>query len=474
MNSEIKTLLRGIPAISELQLNPAVQELIKRHGSKLVKHQLERTVRLLREEILAGRLLSIDDVTPDHLIRRLRKNLEQYLRSETVRVINATGVVLHTNLGRAPLAEDCVDRLSEVAANYSNLEYSLERGCRGHRESHAEKLLCQITGAEAAHIVNNNAAAVMLVLNTFCQGREVIISRGELVEVGGSFRIPDIMQHSNSCLHEVGATNRTRLSDYERAINDKTAAIIKVHTSNYQIVGFTESVDVANLRELCKEQNLYLFNDLGSGLFIDLRRFGLPYEPTVQENLAAGCDLVMFSGDKLLGGTQAGIVLGRKELIDQLKHNQLSRALRIDKLTLVALEQTLNLYLDEEVAIDKIPILSMLNLSVAELTARAQKLSSLIQAAQLACSIDIVNGSGKIGGGAFATAELATVMLKLKPVDRTLSANKFEQLLRHRHRPIIVRIVDESIVLDLRTIRIDEFGEIVAALEEILSVNTSI
>ena len=335
-------------------------------------------------------------------------------------MINATGVVLHTNLGRAPLGRAALARLALVAARYSNLELDVRTKARGSRYDHVDGLLCRLSGAEASLVVNNNAAAVLLALESLARGREVVVSRGELIEIGGAFRIPDIMARSGARLVEVGTTNRTRLADYASAITPETALLLKVHPSNYRVVGFTESVRTAELAELGRARGVPVLEDLGSGCFLDLRPWGLPREPTVPETVAAGADVVTFSGDKLLGGPQAGIVVGRRALVERLRQNPLNRALRIDKLTLAALEATLRAYEDPATAPREIPTLRMLSESAAVVRRRARRvLRRVPAAARTALGLTVVAGRSEVGGGALPLAELPTAALALGHRRRT-------------------------------------------------------
>ena len=367
------TFYRSIPKVDILLEDERIQNAASIYERDTVmdaiREQTEYVRGLIRtcdeeETIRRG----IDNLIPD-IIRRVEKMHTPDMRP----VINATGTILHTNLGRAPISREHMARLAEVACGYSNLEYDLEAGRRGERYSHFEKLLCKITGAEAAMAVNNNASAVMLILSSMAKGGEVVVSRGELVEIGGKFRIPDVMEQSGARLVEVGTTNKTHYSDYADAVTEETKAFLKVHTSNYRIVGFTESVGIDDLIPLGQEYDLPIIEDLGSGVLIDLSKYGLTYEPTVQDSIRKGADVVCFSGDKLLGGPQAGIIVGKKKYIDKMKKNQLTRALRIDKFTATALELVLQEYLSEENAVNKIPVLFRLRGFRVWLSASARK-----------------------------------------------------------------------------------------------------
>jgi L-seryl-tRNA(Ser) seleniumtransferase len=379
------------------------------------------------------------------------------------RVINATGVVLHTNLGRAPLGSAALVRLAVVAARYSNLELDVRAKTRGSRYEHVDRLLCRLSGAEASLVVNNNAAAVLLALESLARGREVVVSRGELIEIGGAFRIPDILARSGARLIEVGTTNRTRLADYADAITAGTALLLKVHPSNYRVVGFTAGVTTAELADLGQAQGVPVLEDLGSGCFVDLRPWGLPREPTVPETVAAGADVVTFSGDKLLGGPQAGIVLGRRSLVERLRKNPLNRALRIDKLTLAALEATLRAYEDPTTASREVPVLRMLSEPAAAVRRRARRvLRRVSEPVREALGLAVVADRSEVGGGALPLAELPTAALALGT--RTHRAAALDARLRGGQPPVIGRIRADRLLLDCRTVMDDEVPLLAAAL----------
>jgi L-seryl-tRNA(Ser) seleniumtransferase len=382
-------------------------------------------------------------------------------------LINATGVVVHTNLGRSLLPAEVIENLAQIAGCYSNLEYDLGAGKRGSRYSSVEDILCEISGAEAGMVVNNNAAAVLLCLETLARGKEVIVSRGELVEIGGSFRVPDVMAKSGGILKEVGTTNRTHLKDYENALDENTALMLKVHRSNYSVIGFTAEVSLKELVELGTKHGLPVMEDLGSGTFIDFSKYGLVKEPTVQESVAAGADVVTFSGDKLLGGPQAGIIVGQKQIVDRIKQNPLARALRIDKMTLAALETTFRLYRDEDRAIRLIPTLRMLTMDLSELANRATRLAEDLNAiGGSRLEINQVELSSKAGGGALPLLELPSKCLRIKI--QGMSANKLEKNMRQNSPPIIGRIEDDRFVIDPRTLIDDDLPIIRTAFEKLL------
>ena len=401
-------------------------------------------------------------VAPEGLLADVEKEMAQTARPSLRRVINATGVVLHTNLGRAPLAPDVLKHIAEIAGGYSNLEFDLTCGERGSRYEHVEKILCQITGAESALVVNNNAGAVLLTLNSLAEGKEVIVSRGQLVEIGGSFRIPDVMKKSGAHLVEVGTTNRTHLEDYERAINERTALLLKVHTSNFRILGFTAEVSLKDLVALGRAKGLPVLEDLGSGCLLDLSPYGIAKEPTVQEALTAGVDLVTFSGDKLLGGPQAGIILGRKKYLDLIEKNPLSRALRIDKLTLAGLEFTLRVYGQAEPAAS-IPVLRMLTCPLERLERRAKRLHRQWKGKlDSFCRVKIKEEFSQVGGGALPLQRLPTWVVALRPLSTT--AARVEKRLRESNPPVIVRVQEGEILLDLRTVAEREEKELLGIL----------
>ena len=459
-------LYRSIPKVDVLLENEEIQNTIEEHGR-------ENVMEIIREEMDALRAFigkcddeeaALDKI--ETLSEQILKQVEKANTPNMRMVINGTGTILHTNLGRAPISQEHMAKLSNIVTGYSNLEYNLEEGRRGERYSHFEKLLCKLTGAEAAMAVNNNAAAVMLILSSMAKGGEVIVSRGELVEIGGKFRIPDVMEQSGATLVEVGTTNKTHYSDYEEAITEETKALLKVHTSNYRIVGFTDTVTIGDLYPLAKEHDLPLIEDLGSGVLIDLSKYGLTYEPTVQDSLRNGADVVCFSGDKLLGGPQAGIIVGKKKYIDMMKKNQLTRALRIDKFTATALELVLQEYLSEEKAIQNIPTLRMINEKKEEVEQRAKTLWRMLRSAKLAADFGLEDCESQIGGGSLPLERIPSVAVTIKP--HNISVPKLEEEMRHLEVPIIPRTVNDTIYLDVRTIESRWFKEIVRMMGELI------
>jgi len=458
-------LLRKIPKVDELLAAPEIKGLLQAHSVEVVRQGIRNGLERLRQTILRAedvQAITEESFSLPRLLPMFKEEISKQISPHLHPVINATGVVIHTNLGRSPLSEQALQNLVEIARGYSNLEYDLAKGQRGGRSSHVEEILLRLSKAEAGLVVNNNAAAVLLVLNTIAAGKEVICSRGELVEIGGAFRIPDVMARSGATLREVGTTNRTHVRDYEGAINSNTGLLLKVHTSNYRVIGFTAEVSVEELGRLGREYDLPVMNDLGSGCLIDLSAYGLEKEPTAQEAIQAGVDVVTFSGDKLLGGPQAGIILGKKELIERIKANPLHRALRIDKLTLAALESTLIAYLSEAAAIQKIPTLRMLTLSVEELRKRARRLQRLISQETDQAALEIISEQSQVGGGALPLQAVPTWALAIKPLKA--SAEALEQALRKAEPPIIARIVEDRLILDPRTIQEAEFRMVARGL----------
>ncbi len=464
-------VLRRIPSVEEILSRPEIQDLLRSQPRGVVVEAIRRGLKRLREEILRKEDPSEFDASFfsfDSLLPLFQKEIELQVNPRLIRVINATGIIIHTNLGRSPLHTSALQHMVEISKSYSNLEYDLERGERGSRYSHVEDLLCRLTGAESALVVNNNAGAVLLALNTIAEGREAIVSTGELVEIGGSFRIPDVMKRSGAILKEVGTTNRTYLSDYEKAIGPQTALLLKVHTSNFRIMGFTAEVSLEELVQLGKKHGLTVMNDLGSGCLIDLSRYGLEKEPTVQEAIKTGVDVVTISGDKLLGGPQAGILLGKKGLLDLIKINPLTRALRIDKLTLAALESTLLLYLDEKKVMEEIPTLRMISFDMKRLKGRGRRLlRRLSKEAQGQARFTLREDSSEVGGGALPLQKLPTFVLAIHPLH--LSVNGLEERLRRGDPPVIARISKEELILDMRTIFDEEILLLVRCLEKALA-----
>lgn len=454
---EKRILFTRLPKVDQILNDTEIQCLLEKCPRDIVVNSIREVLESLRRNISKGSLtVELLDEKINQIPNLVNTKVYNKLSMKFKKVINGTGVIIHTNLGRSLVGQEVMQAVTEVATNYSNLEYDLENGTRGSRYSHVEEILTMITGAESALVVNNNAAAVMLALSSIAKNREVIVSRGELVEIGGSFRVPDVMEQSGAKLVDVGTTNKTHLWDYEKAIGEDTTALMKVHTSNYRILGFTASVDLKDLVELGRKNGIPVIEDLGSGVLIDLTKYGLDYEPTVQDSIRAGVDIVTFSGDKLLGGPQAGILVGRKEYIDIMKKNPLTRALRVDKFTLSALEATLRLYLDEKQAVEKIPTLRMLTASLDKLQEKAIKLRDLIRdKTDNKLNVEIVNDFSQVGGGSLPLEEIPTKAVVLCSDDFHISA--LEKRLRRLENPIITRVYKEKMYIDLRTVVEEDF-----------------
>ena len=456
-----KHLLSQIPAINKILLLDEIKELMNTYTEVAIKSAIKQYIEEIKQAILNEELSEVPSLSK--IVGEVARIVEKEDKNSLRRVINATGTILHTNLGRSLLSEKIKENIESVAFNYSNLEFDIDNKKRGSRYVHLIDIIKKLTGAEDVLVVNNNAAAVLLTLNTLVKDQEIIVSRGELVEIGGAFRIPEIIKLSGGVPVEVGTTNKTHLKDYENAITEETGALLKVHTSNYKILGFTESVSNEEISYLARENELVSINDLGSGQFVDFSKFGLPYEPTVKEILDSGIDIVTFSGDKLLGGPQAGIIVGKKKYIEKMKKNQLTRALRVDKMTLASLEATLKLYLDEKDALEHIPTLHMISLSKERLFGKADVLKTKLSS--LDFDIRIEEDKAEVGGGSYPASYLESVAIKL--THRKLHATEIERRLLEVEIPIITRIKDNSIILDMRTLRTREFDIVKAALEEV-------
>ena len=454
-----QTLLRGLPKIDELLLDEQLVFFMESTPRAVVVDTAREIIDDLRKDILSGEKEEIPD--RDEIVSEICERITGKKKHNLRTLINATGVVLHTNLGRANLCRAAVESVLSVADSYSNLEYDIKKGARGSRHDHVEKIITRITGAEAAMVVNNNAAATMLCLSAMAAGKEVITSRGELVEIGGSFRIPDIMEQSGAHLKEVGTTNKTKPSDYRNAFDpEKTGAFMKVHTSNYRIVGFTQEVTLKEMVALGKEYDLPVIYDMGSGLMADLTRYGVD-EPTVIDALNDGADVVLFSGDKLLGGPQGGILIGKKEYIDKMKKHPLARAFRVDKMTLAAMEATFFEYLDMEDAKRNIPVLRMITIPEEELIQKAELIRNAIETATDHFALNICSCKDQVGGGSAPTVKLSGVAVSVS--SETLSAEKLERLLRKADIPVIVRVAHDEVLLSVRTIREEEIPAVASA-----------
>jgi len=469
LHAERQQILRALPSVDALLRTPTALDLRARLGATRVANLARAVSAELRAELptnVSPKLNAGTDGSREALLAEAARRLEQAAQRDAsnslLRVINATGVILHTNLGRAPLSQHARQSVALEAAGYCTLEYDLQTGRRGKRGNRVEELLTELTGAEAALVVNNCAAAALLVLTALAVHGETIVSRGELVEIGGDFRVPDVMAQSGTRMIEVGTTNRTRLSDYERAVTDYTKLLLRVHPSNYRIVGFTATPALSELAALAHSKNLLLYEDAGSGALFDLSAYGLADEPIIRDSILAGADLVSFSGDKLLGATQAGLIVGRRALVDTLRKHPLYRALRVDKLTFAALAATFDAHL-REASFTEVPVLHMLAISYEELAKRARSFRSrLTKRANADLHCEIIEGHSAIGGGAAPTTHLRTPLIALS--HETLSAEKLEQFLRLSNTPVIARINENRVLLDLRTVAVEEETELLDAV----------
>lgn len=458
----MQKILSQIPQINKILQLDEVKKLQELYPEKIIKENLQLSINNIKKEILSKQLFEVPSL--EEIVEVLTKELQKQDKNSLRRVINATGTILHTNLGRSLLSKKVQENLINVAFNYSNLEFNIEEKSRGSRYTHLNETIKKLTGAEDVLVVNNNAAAVMLALNTLSKDKEIVVSRGEMVEIGGAFRIPEIIKLSGGIVHEIGTTNKTHVKDYANAINENTGVLLKVHTSNYKILGFTKEVTNEEVATLAKENDLISINDLGSGQLIDFRPYGLPYEPTVKEVLDSGIDVVTFSGDKLLGGPQAGIIVGKKKYIDLMKKNQLTRALRVDKMTIATLEATLKLYLDEKQALEHIPTLNMISMSKEKLQEKAKLFIEKIK--HLNFEVEILEDKAEVGGGSYPSSYLDSVAVKLTHNKKT--STELERKLLEMEIPVVTRIKDNSIILDMRTLSLEEFEIVAQNLEKII------
>lgn len=466
MEDTKNVMFRQIPSVDELLVTSAIKSMLSAIPRTLVLRAIRQVLDELREEI---RKAPIRDKMPDvelsTVVDQITRRASILSQPSLRQVINATGVIVHTNLGRSPVPKRVVTAFNSLAGCYSNLEYDLNTGKRGSRYVHAQDILRELTGAEDALVVNNNAAAVLIALDTMAKGKEVVISRGQLVEIGGSFRMPDVMRKSGAKMFEVGTTNKTTIRDYEAAIVSDTALLLKVHMSNFQIVGFTQEVSLEELVGLGRKYSIPVMEDLGSGCLIDLSRYGLKKEPTVQDSVEKGADIITFSGDKMLGGPQCGIILGKKDIISAIKANQLNRALRVGKLTLIALQETLSMYRDEEKAIRQIPTLRMICQSYPSVCRKAERLRGLIGKIDTSnFVISLSHGFSQVGGGALPLEGITSSLLCLSP--RRLSASHIVEFLRSYDPPVVVRLEKDNVLLDLRTIQEKEVKIVAAAIQK--------
>ncbi|UCG33550.1 MAG: L-seryl-tRNA(Sec) selenium transferase [Phycisphaerales bacterium] len=464
MTPEQQAKLRDLPSITELLEAAQARDWSGAFSPARLTHALRLAVARARRDIVSGNLET--PVTVAALVDAAHVALEAAACLGLRPVVNATGIVLHTGLGRAPLADAAVDALVQVADGYANVELELDSGQRGKRTDRVAELLVELTGAEAATVVNNNAAATLLVLNELAQGKSAIISRGQLIEIGGSYRMPDVMDKSGALMHEVGTTNRTRLSDYEAVIDESAALLVLVHTSNYKVVGFTHSVPLADLVELGHRRGIRVYHDLGSGALVDLSPWGLHDEPYAAESIRIGADVVTFSGDKLLGGPQCGLIVGRAEIISRLQTNALARTFRVDKLTLAALEATLRLHLDPGKAISSVPVLRMLTESPEAVAARAASLQNGLAALLPGEHFEIVKDVTFAGGGSLPTVQVPTTTVRWRPT--TMPAHQTAERLRQVSPPVIVRLQDDAIAFDLRTLTEGDVPVVMRAVTQVL------
>ena len=463
-----RDLFAQLPSVDEVLNTNKIIDILNEYPRNIVIECIREAIEEKRRCIIELKEENFNEfkVSLDEIVTNIVNKCNLKYSLSLKKVINATGTVIHTNLGRSLLSESLKDELWQSASRYSNLEYDIDKGERGSRYTHLTETIKRLTGAEDVLVVNNNAAAVLLVLSTMAKGGEAIVSRGELVEVGGSFRIPSIMALSGADLVEVGSTNKTHMKDYEEAITENTKVLMKVHTSNYRILGFTQSVEVDELCEIGKKHNIPVIEDLGSGVFIDVSKYGLTYEPTVLDSIRKGADIVTFSGDKMLGGPQAGIIVGKKEYISQMKKNQLTRALRVDKLTICALEATLRMYLDEEKAIKEIPTLRMLTYTMEELEEKANALYSKLENLNTYSNIRIEDGLSQVGGGSMPLETINSKVIAITP--NNMNVSTLEKKLRLSDSHVIARVYEDKYVLDIRTIFEDEFDILAKEIERAL------
>ncbi len=452
----VKSLLRSLPSVDDLLREPELAPLYRKFSSPIVKDSIRGVLEKLREDVLGGRL---KDLSRSIVTARIREDLEGLLHQGLKPVVNATGTVVHTHLGRAPLPDEALEAVSLAARGPVSLEIDLEDGSRGERDSYCEKLIVRLTGCEAACIVNNNAAAVFITLNSLAHGREAVISRGELIEIGGSFRLPEIMERSGCILKEVGTTNRTHLHDYIDAMGEDTGLLLKVHRSNYSITGFTKEVRLPELVALGRRHGVAVVEDLGSGSLVDLSRYGLKKEPVVDESIKEGVDVVTFSADKLLGGPQAGIIAGKKEFVDRIRRNPLKRALRVDKLTLSALEATLRLYLNPEELEKRLPILTLLARPLEEIDGTARRIKEFLSS-RLGnrFHVDVEESSSVVGSGALPDCRIPTRVVTITHPE--IGAEKIFNHFLHSEPPVLGRVERERFVLDARTIDVEHVEHI--------------
>jgi L-seryl-tRNA(Ser) seleniumtransferase len=462
--SDKQKLLSSLPSVDEVIKSPAGIEWLCRFQRRIVLQGIRDVLAARRRAIVQG---GPADIGQEILTGQIGERIQELSSFSLRPIINATGIVIHTNLGRSILSQKVLNNVAKVSAGYSNLEYEVEAGKRGQRHTHTIRLLKEITGAEDGLIVNNNAAAVLLCLNAMAKGKEVVVSRSELVEIGGSFRVPDVMAASGALLREIGTTNKTHMHDYTSAINENTGLILKVHQSNYKIIGFTDDVKIGELVSLGKKNKIPVMYDLGSGCLVDLKPYGIHTEPSVQDIIKTGVDILSFSGDKLLGGPQGGIIVGKKKYMEKIRKNPLARAVRIDKLAIAAFEATLMEYMDPENAIKEIPTLNMLLQKPEEIRTRAKKIASSLRKTISHEKIEVLKDISKAGGGSLPDAEFPTFVIAVRP--ERISVNELDYRLRRWSPPVISRIKGNSLILDARTIRPHEINILVKALASSLT-----
>jgi L-seryl-tRNA(Ser) seleniumtransferase len=468
LSEKQQKLLRMIPGVDRILEVMENEKGLETVPKNIITRCARKVTELLRHEIFSNENVSEKNLSIDLIFEKVRSQILKSMTPRLIRLINGTGVVVHTNLGRSLLPADALENLLTINSRYCNLEFDIEKGKRGSRYSNVEDILCEICGSESALVVNNNAAAVLICLDTLADGMEVIVSRGELVEIGGSFRIPDVMVKSGAVLKEIGTTNRTHPRDYENAISDKTALLLKVHTSNYHIIGFTSEVTLGKLVSIGAFHGLAVMEDLGSGTFIDFSKYGLSKEPTVQESVSTGADIVTFSGDKLLGGPQAGIIVGKTATIEKIKKNPLNRALRIDKMTLAALEGTLRLYRQPERAVALIPTLNMILMPVHQIEEKASKCLSILENLKVPeLSIQLMNLTSRAGGGSLPMLKIPSKGIGVNV--KKMTVNAVERFMRNYTTPIIGRIEDDLFIIDMRTIQTEEIPIIESAFKTMLN-----
>jgi L-seryl-tRNA(Ser) seleniumtransferase len=466
----MKNLLKNIPKMDKILEHSEIKKLSDEYGKNIIKKISNIVIDAAKKEILENPQNNTEKFSKENIFNEIIEEIKlktfSYFSPQLKKIINATGIVLHTNFGRAPLSEEILENVKKVSCNYSNLEFNLKTGKRGIRYQNIIKYLTDLTGAEDAMVVNNNAGAVLLSLSALAKNREVIVSRGELIEIGGSFRIPEVMEQSGAFLKEVGATNKTHAKDYINAINENTALILKAHTSNYRIVGFAQSVKIEELVEIGKKHEIPVMFDMGSGSFIDLSEIGLPDEPTVESIVKKGVDIVTFSGDKLLGGPQAGIILGRKKYIEILKKHPLNRALRIGKFTLAALEPLFKNYFNKEKAVENILSLKLIMTDISTLKKRAAKIKNLLDNAG-SFQIFLKEDFSYVGGGAFPMNKVPSVVLVIK--HKTLSPATIEKILLNIPTPVVGRIKNDLYIIDVRTVFDNQVKELAEIIKKHLS-----